>query len=102
MLLQELFFFDWGRREPFLQVGVVGPDGTVTRSAPVDLPGPRIQHDLALTDTHVVVFDLAMSLDAGRRGQPTIGFMFDDEAPCRIGLIDRSLESALRWSDIDP
>ncbi len=99
---QELFFFDWGRRAPFLQVGVVGPDGRVSRSAPIDLPGPRIQHDLALTDSYVIVFDLSMSLDPGRRGEATIGFRFDDEAPCRVGLVHRTLDGPVRWFDIDP
>ncbi|MEO5902063.1 MAG: carotenoid oxygenase family protein [Ilumatobacteraceae bacterium] len=31
-----------------------------------------------------------------------MGFRFDDEAPCRIGLVNRRLDGPVRWFDIDP
>lgn len=100
----ELFFFDWATRAPFLQVGVIGADGMLAGSRPVELPGPRVQHDIALTDRYVLVFDLSMSLDPARRSDPTIGFRFDDELPSRIGLVDRALagDSPVRWFEIEP
>lgn len=101
-LTQELFFFDWGRRAPYLTVGVVGPDGHVARSMPIDLPGPRVQHDIALTSRFVIVFDLSMSIDPARAKAPTIGFTFDQAAPCRIGLVDRAMSGPVRWFDVSP
>ena len=99
----ELFFFDWGRRAPYLRIGVVGADGRFARSMPVELPGHRVQHDLAITDTYVVVFDLPMSIDPARATSPTLGFVFDGDAPCRIGLVDRSMtDPTTRWFEVAP
>jgi carotenoid cleavage dioxygenase-like enzyme len=98
----ELFFFDWSTRAPYLTIGMADAQGRQTKSVPVELPGPRVQHDLALTDTHVIVFDLPMTPDPARMGDETIGFVFRDDLPCRIGLVSRSFQVPPRWFEIEP
>jgi carotenoid cleavage dioxygenase-like enzyme len=49
----ELTWFDYGARDPLLRygvVGVVGASGAVEHEVAVDLPGPRLPHDMAITE----------------------------------------------------
>jgi carotenoid cleavage dioxygenase len=97
----ELFFISWGRKAPWLHVGVAGPQGRVTRHSPVELPGPRIQHDMALSERFICVFDFPMRIDLGRPDQ--LGFLFEPETPARIGLVERHDASApVRWFEAAP
>jgi carotenoid cleavage dioxygenase len=99
----ELCFISWGRKAPFLHVGAASAEGVITRYTPVDLPGPRVQHDMAISDRFFCVFDFPMTLDLKRSGQATIGFAFDAEGPTRIGLIDRRDTTApVQWFAVSP
>jgi carotenoid cleavage dioxygenase-like enzyme len=99
----ELFFISWGRRAPFLQVGIACDDGKITRHIPILLPGPRVQHDMAISDRFICIFDFPLMLDLQRPNQNTLGFVFDEESPARIGLIDRRDAAAPpRWFPILP
>ncbi|MEW6471989.1 MAG: carotenoid oxygenase family protein [Actinomycetota bacterium] len=42
-------------REPYLQVYIVEPDGSVSFRQPVAIPYPAFLHDLAITDNHFIV-----------------------------------------------
>src|SRR4029453_4786881 len=61
----ELFFFDYGFTPPFMRYGVVGPDGLVRHFVPIDLPGPRLPHDMAITEKHAILMALPLSSDPG-------------------------------------
>ncbi len=99
----ELFFFSWGTRRPFLQVGVASDEGRITHHSPIELPGPRVQHDLAISDRFIAVFDFPLMIDPARGGQDTLGFVFEREKPARIGLVDRrDVDAPVRWFEIAP
>jgi carotenoid cleavage dioxygenase len=99
----ELFFISWGRKAPFLHVGIAGDDGRITGYMPVRLPGPRVQHDMAISDRFICIFDFPLMLELNRPNQDTLGFSFDEETPTRIGLIDRRDPTAPpRWFPIMP
>ena len=99
----ELCFMSWARRHPFLHVGAAADSGTVTRYTPVDLPGPRVQHDMAISERFFCVFDFPLMIDLTRPGHDTIGFTFEPEAPARIGLLERREPDApVRWFEIAP
>jgi carotenoid cleavage dioxygenase-like enzyme len=99
----ELFFISWGRTPPFLHLGIAGDDGKIMRHIPVLLPGPRIQHDMAISDRFICIFDFPLMLDLKRPDQDTLGFIFHEELPARIGLIDRRDAAASpRWFPISP
>lgn len=98
----ELFFISWSPRPPFLHACVSGPDGRVRRVSPVELPGPRVQHDMAISDRWICVFDFPLNFDFQRDGDE-FGFVLDDERPARIGLLDRHHDGApVRWFEVDP
>jgi carotenoid cleavage dioxygenase len=99
----ELFFISWGRKAPFLQVGIASDKGRIVRTTPVVLPGPRVQHDMAISKRFVCVFDFPLMLDTNRPDQQMLGFTFDEEAPARIGLIERQNATApVKWFDVSP
>ncbi len=99
----ELFFIAWSPKPPFLHLGVAGPDGRIRGHVPVPLPGPRVQHDMALSACFVCVFDFPLMMDFKREGQDTLGFVLDDDMPARFGLVDRAeLGGPVRWFEVAP
>src|SRR4029079_12684690 len=96
----ELLFFDYGPRPPYMRYGVVGPDGAVTHLVDVDLPGPRLPHDMAATANHSILMDLPLIQDpvAAREGRHKITFA--REQPARFRVLPRyGAGEAIRWSE---
>ncbi|MEU8271438.1 carotenoid oxygenase family protein [Sphaerisporangium sp. NPDC049002] len=99
----ELFWFDYGPREPYLRYGVVGAGGAVEHCVELDLPGARLPHDMAITENHAILMDLPLyqDLDAARRGRYKL--TFDRELPSRFGVIPRrGLAHEIRWFEAKP
>jgi len=99
----EMFFISWGAKPPYLHVGVASGAGQIARYVPVPLPGPRVQHDMAISDRFICVFDFPMMFDFDRSDSDSFGFILNDNAPARIGLLDRqNLDAPARWFEIAP
>ena len=99
----ELMFFDFGVKQPYMRYGVVGPEGTVRHFVPIDLPGPRLPHDMAITARHSILMDLPLLADpeAARRGRHKLDFQRD--LPARFGVIPRyGKADEIRWFEADP
>ena len=99
----ELLFFDYGPVRPYMRYGVVGPSGAVTHLADIELPGPRLPHDMAATEHYSILMDLPLVADpvAARQGRHKI--MFDDSLPARFGVIPRhGAASEIQWFEADP
>ena len=99
----ELLFFDYGPRPPYLRYGVAGPDGQVTHHTNVDLPGPRLPHDMAITDNYSILMDLPLVNDpeAAKAGRHKL--FFDSSLPARYGVIPRHGDgSQIKWFDTEP
>jgi carotenoid cleavage dioxygenase len=94
----ELMFIDYGPLPPFLTYGVVSADGKLVHKVPIDLPGPRFQHDIAITERFTVLLDLPMYFDPEKLKQGrTIPRFFRDQ-PSRFGIIPRRGQNAdVRW-----
>lgn len=54
----ELVFFDYALYEPKMWTGTVSRDGELTQFHDIDLPGPRLPHDMGLTENYVILHDL--------------------------------------------
>ena len=54
----ELVFFDYALYEPKMWTGTVSADGALTHFQEIDLPGPRLPHDMGMTENYVVLHDL--------------------------------------------
>jgi carotenoid cleavage dioxygenase-like enzyme len=100
---EEMMFFDYGHEAPFMHYGVVGPKGELKHYIPIDLPGARLPHDMAITEHYSIIHDLPLFHDpeAMKLGRHKIRFY--PELPFRIGVIPR-LGSAneLRWFNFSP
>lgn len=54
----EFVFFDYALYEPTMSFGVISADNRLTHFQEVALPGPRLPHDMGLTENHVILHDL--------------------------------------------
>ena len=98
----ELLFFSYGLEAPHLHYGVVSPEGELTTYRPVELPGPRLPHDMAFTEHWAIVNDFPMYWDAqGIEAGIYIPRYHPDE-PSRFGIVPRSGDGAVRWFEADP
>ncbi len=99
----ELMFFDYGVKPPYMRYGVVNGDGTVKHFVPIDLPGPRLPHDMAITERHSILMDLPLFNDpeAAKRGR--FKLFFDRSIPTRFGVIPRyGSAEEVRWFEAAP
>ncbi len=84
---------------------VVGPDGKMTKTVPIDLPTMPMIHDMALTQTYAVVMDLPVAVDLDLAiGGSSFPLRWFDDYNARLGLLPRSASDAgeIVWCEIDP
>jgi carotenoid cleavage dioxygenase len=99
----ELMWFDHQPVPPYLTYGVISPSGELVHQTEIDLPGARLQHDLAITPNHTILMDMSMMWDpdALARGKVRLGFFRD--TPTRFGVIPRyGSNTDVRWFDAEP
>lgn len=102
-ITDELIFFDYGLEAPYMHYGVVGPDGALKHFVPITLPGPRLPHDMAITEHYSILHDLPLIHDeeALKLGRHKV--RFDPELPARFGVIGRyGAADSIRWFDFSP
>ncbi|MCI3275026.1 carotenoid oxygenase family protein [Streptomyces cylindrosporus] len=99
----ELHLFGTGFAPPYLTYHRVTAEGELLDSRPIDVPGPTMMHDFAITEHHIVWMDLPVVFDpslAGRGGMP---YQWDEGYGARLGVMSRTPGSTdVRWYDIDP
>jgi carotenoid cleavage dioxygenase-like enzyme len=54
----EFVFFDYSLYEPWMTFGTVSPTNELVHFEKVELPGPRLPHDMGLTKNYIVLHDL--------------------------------------------
>ena len=94
--------FGYGFMPPYLTYYRIAPDGTVRTAETVDVAGPTMMHDFAITDRDVVFWELPVvfDLDAALSG---IGFPFvwTPAYGSRIGVMPLGgPANATRWVEI--
>jgi carotenoid cleavage dioxygenase len=98
----EMFFFDYGDEPPYMVYGVMAPDGSLKHEAAIDLPGPRLPHEITFTSNYAILHDHPLFHDMNvlrRHGMRVLHFHRD--MPTRFGLIPR-LGDKPRWFDCEP
>jgi len=99
----ELLFFDYGNAPPYMSYGVIGPDGRLKHHIPVELPGPRLPHDMAVTEHYTILHDFPLipDLEALKAGRYKVAF--HPEMPTRFGIVSRyGAASEIRWFEASP
>ncbi|MFJ2607302.1 carotenoid oxygenase family protein [Streptomyces sp. NPDC091279] len=99
----ELHLFGTGFAPPYLTYHRVTPAGELLDSRAIEVPGPTMMHDFAITEHHIVWMDLPVVFDrtlAGRGGMP---YRWDDGYGARLGVMPRTPGSTeVRWYDVEP
>ncbi|WP_248962950.1 carotenoid oxygenase family protein [Sphaerisporangium perillae] len=95
----ELHFFGYGFFDPYLTYHRLSAAGELVESRVVDVPGPTMVHDFAITENHVVWLDLPVVFDLDLLGQG-MPFRWDDAYGARIGVMDCG--GRVTWFDVDP
>lgn len=99
----ELLFFNYGVESPFMHYGVVSRDGELTTYMDVPLPGPRLPHDMAFTESWTILNDLPLYWDPAGLARGFYSNRFDRELPSRFAIVPRhGTASDIRWFEAMP
>jgi carotenoid cleavage dioxygenase-like enzyme len=99
----ELIWFDYSPRPPYLTYGVISADGALAHQADITLGGPRLQHDIAITEQWSVLMDMSMMWDPEALAQGRVRLGFFPDKPTRFGVIPRfGTDADVRWFDAEP
>ena len=86
----ELLFFDYGDEPPFMTYGVADPQGRLLHEVAIDLPGPRLPHDIGFTTNYAILHDLPFFHDMDVLRQHKFRVLtFHRDIPTRFGIIPR-------------
>ncbi len=99
----ELLFFDYDVKPPYMQYGVIGADRKLKHKIDIPLPGPRLPHDMAVTEHYSILHDFPMRLDeeALKAGRYKLNFHAD--LPARFAVVPRYGDaSQIRWFEARP
>ncbi|MDZ7917477.1 MAG: carotenoid oxygenase family protein [Rhodococcus sp. (in: high G+C Gram-positive bacteria)] len=99
----ELIWFDYGPDMDYLRYGIIGAEGTQTHETKIDLPGPRLPHDIAITENYSVLMDLPLVQDHEARKAGKYRIFYDQALPARFAVIPRhGTGQDVRWFEAKP
>ena len=96
--------YHWPDLVDHIQYIVVGPDGRVSSTLDIPVPDMPMVHDMSLTPSYAVVYDLpvTVSFDVMGKGFP-FPFAWNPDRAARVGLLPRSgTADDIIWCDVDP
>ena len=99
----EMMFFNYGTEAPYMHYGVVDKDNNLVNYTDIPLPGPRLSHDMSITENYSILNDCPLFWDpeALKEGKHAVRFFRD--IPTRIGVIPRHGKThELRWFEFEP
>jgi len=99
----ELLFFNYGKDAPYMHYGVVDKDNKLTHYEPIELPGPRLPHDMAFTKNYAILNDFPMFWDANLLKMDVHASRYHPDMPSRFGILPRKGTNAeIRWFEAAP
>ena len=99
----EMLFFNYSKAAPYMHYGVVDRAGKLAHYIPIDLPGPRLPHDMAFTNQYAILNDLPLFWDPEALKQGAHAVRFFPELPSRFGIVPRRGQSdQVQWFDAKP
>ena len=95
------YYWGWGNQ---VQYTVVDRDAHVRKIVDVTTTGSPMLHDMSLTETYAVIYDLPVVFDAEMAMSGSgLPYKWDDEYPARVGLLPRDGGADdVRWFDVEP
>lgn len=98
----EMMFMDFSpHRAPYLHYGVVSKQGVLEHFVPIEIPGPSLFHDMAITSRFSILMDFPLRWDTDKLATGKRRVTFDAQRPTRFGVIPRRGD-APRWFEAKP
>jgi len=102
-LTGELHFFGYAFYPPFLTYNRLDAEGNLVQSEDIEVKGPTMMHDFAITDRHVIFMDLPIVFNLEKATTGDMPYEWNDDYGARLGVMPRGGGSAdVRWFEIDP
>ncbi len=99
----DLLFFDYGKTAPYMHYGVIGRDGKLKHKIPVELPGPRLPHDMAVTENFTVLHDFPLFYDQDALAAGRHKLKFHAQMPSRFAVVPRyGKPEEIKWFEAKP
>lgn len=99
----ELMWFDYGPDTNYLRYGIIGADGRQSHLTHIELPAPRLPHDMAITQNYSILMDLPLVQDQEARKAGKYRIFYDQSLISRFAVIPRRADaSAVRWFEAKP
>ncbi len=99
----ELLWFDYDVKPPYMRYGVIGPDRKARHEVEIPLPGPRLPHDMAVTEHYTILHDFPLLLDEEAWKLGRYKLRFHPEMPTRFAVLPRyGKASEIRWFEARP
>lgn len=99
---QELMFFNYSKYAPYMHYGVVDRNRKLVTYVPIPLPGPRLPHDMAITERYSILNDLPAFWDEELL-KSNIHAVRMHPLPSRFAIIPRHGRSEeVRWFEAEP
>ena len=99
----ELLFFNYSKEAPYMHYGVVDAAGQLKHYVPIELPGPRLPHDMAFTDRFAILNDLPLFWDPEALAKGAHSVRFFPKLGSRFAVIPRHGQPEdIRWFDAKP
>ena len=96
----EMMFFGYQPlTKPYVQYGIVSPEGDIVKTMPIDIPSPISMHDFAITENYTIFLDMPLALKPMRVLQGKIPLVFERNKPSRFGIIPRH-GGEMRWFNV--
>jgi carotenoid cleavage dioxygenase len=100
---KEMLGFDYSPFAPYILYHVVGADGRLVRSVPIEAPYPSMVHDFITTRDHVIfpVFPATLRVERAAQGESVLGW--EPELGTQVGVMPRDgSTSDVVWLQTDP
>lgn len=96
--------YAWAQWNDHIKYLVVGAEGEVSKSVDIPLPGMVMVHDMSLTRSYAVVYDLPVTVDLDLAGARRFPYRWNPDYTPRVGLLPRSSTDAadIIWCAIEP
>jgi carotenoid cleavage dioxygenase len=93
--------YAWAEWLDHVQYVVVGPDGRVSRTLDIPLPGMTMIHDISLTQRYAVVYDQPVTVDLELALAGRFPFRWNPDYGNRVGLLPRDGGADdIAWIDV--
>jgi carotenoid cleavage dioxygenase len=100
---EELHFFGYAFAPPYLTYHRADAAGNLVQSEVIEVAGPTMIHDFAITRDRVVFMDLPVVFDPALLVEERFPYRWSDDYAARVGIMPRGGCSAdVRWFEVEP